>query len=267
MLAVVVLHVLPAASFALIHGSMFYRLRTMLVFFGICLVVGNVFENLGVVTGFPYGPYYFTDVMGPKLLVVPILLGLAYVGMAYLSWTLAKLIVGRMECRLDGWRVVTVPLLAGVIMVAWDFCMDPVWSTILHAWIWLRGGSYFGVPLSNFAGWYLVVYMIYQLFAVYLRRRPGAVTRQPPAYWRLAVLFYAISAAGNLLLLIPSGQEAVVPDAAGIRWKVSDITDATALSSIFTMGAFAIAAWIRLDGKGTKESSPQGMPLGKIATE
>src|SRR5271157_25072 len=124
MLAVVVLHVVPAAVFALIHGSMFYRMRTMLIFCGICLVIGNIFENLGVRTGFPYGPYYFTNLMGPKLSVVPVFLGLAYVGMAYLSWTLARLILGETECPLAGSRVVTVPLIAGVIMVSWDFCMD-----------------------------------------------------------------------------------------------------------------------------------------------
>jgi putative membrane protein len=46
-------------------------------------------------------------------------------------------------------------------MVAWDLSMDPVWSTVMHSWIWLQGGAYFGVPVSNFLGWYLTVYVIY----------------------------------------------------------------------------------------------------------
>jgi len=41
-------------------------------------------SNLGVRTGFPFGHYSFTNLMGPKLFAVPILLGLAYVGMAYM---------------------------------------------------------------------------------------------------------------------------------------------------------------------------------------
>lgn len=60
----------------------------------ICVVVGNASENLGIRTGFPFGHYYFTDLIGPSLLHVPILLGLAYVGMGYLCWTLGGLIVG-----------------------------------------------------------------------------------------------------------------------------------------------------------------------------
>ena len=168
---VVALHVLPPIVFALIHGAMFYQWRGILIFFAICLVVGNIFENVGVRTGFPFGHYYFTDLMGPKLFVVPIQLGLAYLGMAYLSWTLARLILGGMRNPLEGSRVVTLPLVAAFIMVAWDFSQDPVWSTILHLWIWQQGGAYFGVPVSNFLGWYLTVYVFYQLFALYLRGR------------------------------------------------------------------------------------------------
>jgi uncharacterized membrane protein len=72
MLAIVALHVVPPALFALIHGAMFYRLRGILAFIGICLVIGNIFENLGVRTGFPFGRYFFTDVMGPKIGAVPV---------------------------------------------------------------------------------------------------------------------------------------------------------------------------------------------------
>ena len=168
---IVALHVLPPIIFALIHGALFYRWRGILIFFAICLVVGNILENVGVLTGFPFGHYYFTDLMGPKLFAVPIQLGLAYLGMAYLSWTLARVILGSMRNPLEGSHVLTLPLIAAFIMVAWDFSQDPVWSTILRLWIWQRGGAYFGVPVSNFLGWYLTVYVFYQLFALYLRGR------------------------------------------------------------------------------------------------
>ena len=149
------------------HGAMLYRLRGMVTFLAICLFVGNIFENLGMRTGFPIGHYYFTDVTGPKIFAVPILLGFAYVGMAYLSWTLGALILGGPGTPLNGARVVTLPLVASFIMVAWDLSTDPVlWSTIMHAWIWRDGGAYFGVPVSNFLGWYLTVYVIYQCFAL-----------------------------------------------------------------------------------------------------
>jgi putative membrane protein len=249
MLAVVVLHVVPPALFALIHGARLYRVRGILVFVAICLTVGNIFENLGVRTGFPFGHYYFTDVMGPRFLVVPVFLGLAYVGMAYLSWTLARLILRDTQRVVSASHLITLPLLASCIMVSWDLAMDPVWSTIVRAWIWQDGGRYFGVPLSNFFGWFLTVYVFYQLFALYLRsrstsiNRPHTATPLPTSYWNLPIIFYAVSAAGNLLLLIPQPGPAFVSDPSGVQWKVTTITAACALVSIFIMGAFSLFAW------------------------
>jgi len=238
MLAIVFLHVVPAALFALLHGALAYRVRGILVFAILCLGVGNFFENLGILTGFPFGSYSFTDVMGPKILNVPILLGLAYLGMGYLSWTLARLIL-----RQD--RVFALPLLASCIMVSWDLSMEPVWATMVHGWNWWKGGPYFGVPVSNFLGWYLTVYVFYQLFALYLRSR-SIVTGSPgPGFWRLAVLFYAVSAAGNLLVIPPRGLHTVA-DATGAQWQVSDIRCVSALVSIFIMGTFSLLAWRRV---------------------
>src|SRR5271163_2879714 len=64
-LLIVVLHVLPPAAFALLHGSLLYRLRGTLVFTILCLGSGTFFESLSLRTGFPFGHYYFTDLMGP----------------------------------------------------------------------------------------------------------------------------------------------------------------------------------------------------------
>ena len=147
---------------------------------------------------------------------------------------------------LAGSRLLTMPLFASFVMVPWDLSMDPIWSTCVRAWIWLDGGAYFGVPLSNFFGWYLAVYVFYQLFALYLRGRATSSDSLPRRHRYLAVLFYGVSAAGNLLLLIPQTGPSVVLDPAGTPWRISDIAGACALNSIFTMGAFALLAWVRL---------------------
>lgn len=244
MLVIVALHVFPPVIFALIHGAIRYRVRGILTFVLICLVVGNGFENLSILTGFPFGHYYFTDVMGPKLFHVPIMLGLAYVGMGYLSWTLASVILGGARNRV-GPGVIVLPVVASFVMTAWDLCMDPVWGTLVHGWIWLQGGAFFGVPVSNFLGWYLTVYVIYQLFALYLRNRPTNPDPLPSAYWTQAVVFYGVSAAGNILLAFAKAGNAVVSDPAGVQWKVSAITGTCAMVTIFTMGAFVVLACVR----------------------
>src|SRR5271157_1925494 len=49
MVAIVALHVLPPLLFALVHGVLRYGVRGIVVFMGLCLAVGNLFENLSVV--------------------------------------------------------------------------------------------------------------------------------------------------------------------------------------------------------------------------
>ncbi len=242
----VALDVLSALVFALIHGARHYGVRGAGVFVAICLVVGNVIENIGVMTGFPYGHYYFAGLMGPKLFNVPILLGCAYIGMAYVSFMLARLILGRVDAAPAGAHVLALPLVAGFILVAWDLAQDPVWATVLHGWVWRNGGPWFGVPVSNYLGWYLNVFLIYLFFTIYLSRRPIRQVPLDDRSWSFAVLFYAVCAAGNVMQHIPTSNPAVVTDPSGKLWRVADITGASALVSIFTMGAFAVFAWVRL---------------------
>jgi putative membrane protein len=179
---IVALDVLSAMAFALVDGARRYGLRGILLFATICVIVGNFSENLSVAAGFPFGRYYFADLMGPKLLHMPVLLGLAYIGMAYVSWTLARAIVG--EPQAGGMRVLALPSIASFIMVAWDLAQDPVWATVLHGWVWLDGGPWFGVPISNYLGWYGNIFLIYLLFELYLRRRrPAPIDVPQPSPW------------------------------------------------------------------------------------
>lgn len=256
------LHIFPPLLFAVLHGAKIYGWRGILIFTGLCVVVGNMFENLSIATGFPFGHYAFTERMGPKILEVPILLGLAYVGMGYLSWTAAQGILGTWRNGGNGWRLRLLPLLASAVMTAWDVAMDPVWSTVGHLWVWKQGGAYFGVPVSNFLGWLLTNYVIYQLFVWFVWRRrsgraglSGETNSQPAGFWRMAVIFYGLAALGNLLLGIPTPRRPVVSDAAGAAWRVSDITAACAVASLGLMGGFALSAWLRL-GEASREDEP-----------
>ncbi len=109
--------------------------------------------------------------------------------------------------------------------------------------MWRDGGSFYGVPISNFFGWFLTVYIFYQLFALYLGNRVSIPS--PISHWRLAILFYAASAAGNLLVVAPLSLGAVFADAAGKRWLISDILWASRLVSIFLMMPLSLIAWVK----------------------
>lgn len=242
--AIVALDVVSAMGFALAHGGRRYGARGIAVFTLICLAVGNVVENVGVATGFPFGRYYFVELMGPKLLNVPVLLGLAYIGMAYVSWHVAEAITG------PGWRTakemrwLALPALAALVMTAWDVAQDPVWSTVLKGWVWRDGGAWFGVPLSNYLGWLGTVFTIFTLWGIYLRRQPRDERQQANA--GAAVVFYSLCAAGNVAQLWSARQGGVTCDPTGKVWSVDGILAASAVVSLVVMGGFARLAWRKI---------------------
>jgi putative membrane protein len=241
-LLMVVLHVIPPAVFAVVHGAAFYGRRAITVFAGLCLGIGVLAEEAALHTGFPFGHYYFTDMMGPKVFDLPVLLALAYLGIGYVAWVLALLILGCANRPLRGVHVVAVPLLASLIMMAWDLAMDPSWSTLYRAWVWKEGGAFFGVPLSNFYGWFLTGFCYYQAFALYCRsRKTNAV---PRTFWLPTVLFYAVCALGNLLILMWPMAPSMGLDGAGTPWLTADVLQACVLVSLLVMMPIAgAAAW------------------------
>lgn len=268
LLVVLGMHVLPALAFALVHGALRYRVRNSIAFVLLFLIVGNVIENLGVATGFPFGHYYFTDGMGPKLFQVPIFLGLAYVGLGYISWVLAEILVKDANSRRA--NVLRVAAVAAVIMTSWDLSQDPVWSTVLHLWTWTTGGAYFGVPSSNFLGWLLTTFLIYLCFALLLNadgrmrersEKENLRSSMGSSHMWAAVAFYALAAAGNVLLLISRPPVAVVADPTGTQWRVRDITFAGALVSIFLMGAFVCWASLKLKRRSRGAVVNSSIPL------
>src|SRR5713101_7737479 len=163
--------VLVPVVFALLHAAQRYGWAGIITFLVVCLAVSNLFENSSILTGFPFGHYYYTSSLGPKLFLVPLLIGPAYFGTGYLAWVLGTVLVGDVRPRGNAFTTFAVPLIASFVMVAWDLGMDPTNSTIRHNWIWQQGGGYFGVPLTNYLGWSFTVYVFCQLFALYLHFR------------------------------------------------------------------------------------------------
>lgn len=122
-------------------------------------------EFSSIHTGFPYGLYlYIPATRGQELWLggVPVMDSLSYVFLAYASYALAEALLGPGRTKAgaapDFWRI---GWLGAMLFVALDIVIDPV---ALRGYRWFLGqiygypepGIYFGVPLSNFGGWFLV---------------------------------------------------------------------------------------------------------------
>jgi len=237
-------------AFVLLHGALRYRLSGILIFIVIALVVSNILENTSILTGFPFGHYHYTDALGPKLFLVPVLIGLAYIGTGYLAWVIATVLVGDLRHESSAFTTFAVPLIASFVMVVWDLCFDPSLSTIAQNWIWEQGGGFFGVPLTNYLGWFLTVYLFYQLFALYIRFRPSgrvASPAMPRSFYFQAVALYAVMGLSFVLRYLRlSGSTTPVTDASGAVWQTGDILETAAIVSIYTMIFIAVMTTVKL---------------------
>jgi putative membrane protein len=245
-LASTVLQLATMIAFMLLHGALRYRVEGIVVFAVICLVVSNIFENLGVASGFPFGPYHYTDALGPKLFYVPLMIGPAYLSVGYMAWVLGTILTGDVRRGAGAFSTFATPFVAAFIMVLWDLTMDPSASTVQKWWIWESGGGFFGVPVSNYLGWFLTVYVFMQLFALYLRARaPVPELLQPKSYFIQAIAMYAIVALGFVLTFLVE-DSAPVTDATGAAWLSGDIYETAAITGLFTMMFVVVLAAIKV---------------------
>jgi putative membrane protein len=153
-------------------------------------------EYSSINTGFPYGWYYYIDTTSTRELWiagVPFFDSLSYVFLCYCSYATALFILS----PLKGWRWELVPLetrsirtsfsallLGSLLQTYLDIIIDPV---SLQGRRWFLGqiygyreqGYHFGVPLSNYLGWWLVSAAM--IFALQRLTASGATPKEPPA--------------------------------------------------------------------------------------
>jgi putative membrane protein len=102
-------------------------------------------ESFGVATGFPYGDFFYGEALGERIAgLVPFLLPLSYV----------PLVIGAVAAAWGSRQRIFHITLATLLLVWMDAVIDPG-AASLGFWVWPEGGLYYGVPLSNYAGWLL----------------------------------------------------------------------------------------------------------------
>jgi uncharacterized membrane protein len=133
--------------------------RRTLGFMACVWPVALVAELSSTRTGVPFGLYRYTGLTrGQELFIadVPFIDSLSFVFLAYAAYCLARAALA--QRRVSRW---VMAVAAGALMMGLDVVIDPL---AVRGDRWFLGplfaydqpGIYFGVPLSNFAGWIVV---------------------------------------------------------------------------------------------------------------
>jgi uncharacterized membrane protein len=187
---------LLAFVFAILHSYQNLGWKQALLLLGLTFAVSLIFECVGVATGWLYGPYHYTDKLGLKFLgLVPLLIPVAWFMMTYPSYIIARYLVPSIKSTWL-WRVLMAAC-GAVVMTAWDLAMDPMMVAGGH-WVWEVKGAYFGVPLLNFWGWWLTIFVTFLFFLLIARMKPQPEIQSHP-FTRLAIWSYAITGLSSVL--------------------------------------------------------------------
>jgi uncharacterized membrane protein len=188
------------AAFSILHASDVLGWRRALLFLLVCVAVSWGFESVGVATGAVYGDYHYGDALGAKIAGVPLIIPLAWFMMVYASWVVAHVLLEDASTPSSINGALARAFVASTAMTAWDAVMDPG-KAKSGAWIWEKGGPYFGVPFQNFVGWIATTVVIYLVVAVAFRFVPRRqVHSNTRFYTGLPVLAYALVAFDHLLI-------------------------------------------------------------------
>ncbi|MGH7341496.1 MAG: carotenoid biosynthesis protein, partial [Candidatus Rokuibacteriota bacterium] len=156
-------------------------------FTAIAWAVAYVAEFSSTRNGFPFGLYHYVDTTRDRelwLANVPLFDSLSFTFLCYLGHALAVLLYAPLVMRRGDFQVAdtrairtsTRVLLTGAFLtMLLDVVIDPVtlqgerWF-LGRIYYYPNGGAHFGVPLSNYVGWFLVALVSIGVFQLCERR-------------------------------------------------------------------------------------------------
>lgn len=176
-------------------GASFWSCRVLLgprkawAFLTLGASLGWFAEQMGSTLGWFFGDYTYTDVLGPRLGAVPIVIPLMWFGLCHIGLVLASFVLWRqpMPDATDWRTLLLAALLAAMIVTAFDLGADPYFVYQLKAWIMgKKDGAWFGETVRGFEGWMIVSFTIVASFLAFVKPRSVADARNRAA--RLAAV-------------------------------------------------------------------------------
>ena len=151
-------------------------------------IIGFIAEVAGVHSGVIFSGYWYTDVLDPQLMNVPLVMISAWI---VLIGYVRQMLIG---CSCSRWLIV---VLASSWMTVIDLVIDPLAAGVLGYWRWLEQGVYYGIPAHNFVGWFTVSLVIFS------SRPEPAVKNTWAQHTGLSIILFFTVLSWNYGLVLP----------------------------------------------------------------
>ena len=144
-------------------------------------------ETVGALTGVPFGPFIYTDNIGPQLFYpLPWAIPVVWIIAILSSRGVARIMLRPWrKTRAYGYWLMSV---TAALVVLLDLGLEPFATRVKRYWLWnptKLGLDWYGAPLVNFLGWAVTVLLILAFVTPSLiNKKP---VKQPADYYPLVV--------------------------------------------------------------------------------
>ncbi len=167
----------------------------------ICMILSMAVESLGVHTGLFFGDYTYMTDFGPKVAGVPITIGFAWVMVMGTSHVLAAPVTS-MFPKVAG---LAYSVYGALVATALDLIIDPVAYEVKRYWVWHDGGIYYGIPFTNFLGWFVLSLVLHLVIYAFYHRKTGWSNVHSPLWEKRMVLLYGMIALIFIIVALVNG--------------------------------------------------------------
>ncbi|MFN5642800.1 MAG: carotenoid biosynthesis protein [Sphingobacteriales bacterium] len=143
------------------------RNRSFFLFLLVAFLTGLSTEIIGVNTSILFGHYQYGSAFGPKLMGVPLLIGINWFVVVYSSgmvaiqirkWTIAFLENQKIP-GMSKWVEISAAINGALMATGFDYLMEPA-AVKLRFWNW-DGGE---IPMLNYVSWFGISFLLMILF-------------------------------------------------------------------------------------------------------
>lgn len=203
-------------------ASQLFGRRAAWQFALLAVPIGWFAEQMGSSRGWFFGSYTYTNVLGPAVGNVPIVIPLMWFALCLIGLVLANLALWQrpVDTSPATGRVVFGVLVAAMFVTAFDLGADPYFVFVLKAWIMeKKDGGWFGETLQGFVGWMFIGSVILWLFR-WLSRPLVAPPVNRCTVWaaRIPLLLYASAIVFQVCLGAPTEIRVIAIFAMGLPW-------------------------------------------------
>lgn len=183
------------------HAIVTSTLKRGVFLISIAFVIGLIAEVVGMRTGLIFGGYYQYLRSTPGILGVPITVPFFWAVFIYTGYSVTNSFLkwlGKEKPNFKKGSLLTLllfVLIDAFIVVTIDLFLDPieVWS---GSWLWITKGSYWGIPLGNFLGWFLVAGVVSLIYRTFEYLKPIKQVWLPDFVHLMPVIGYGMVSVG-----------------------------------------------------------------------